>query len=60
MQSRFNSPVVLGVVLGVVLTQTTQLSTKPSITGWDIAIAVLTVCIAAVGALNNPTDSKNF
>ena len=58
--NRFKSPILWGVVIGVVLTQVQQLSTKSSVNGWDVAIACLTVAVAAVGAINNPTDKEHF
>ena len=59
-QSRWKSPIVWGATLAIILIQLQQLSEKSSITAFDIAIAVVTVGIAFVAALNNPTDAKNL
>ena len=57
---RLKSPVIWGVIGGITLTQVQQMSTKATVNGWDIAISVLTVVVAAFGAINNPTDKEHF
>ena len=57
---RLKSTVVWGVTFSVVVTQLEQLKNMTNLTGWDIAIAVVTVLIALFGALNNPTDKEHF
>ena len=59
-QNRFLSPVVWAAVFGVVLAQLTSLSQKGDVTGWDIAIATVTVILAFFGEINDPTNKTGM
>lgn len=59
MKTKLQSPVVWGVVFTTILAQLEVLS-KGECNPWTIAMAVCTVIIAFLGALNNPNDTQNF
>jgi hypothetical protein len=59
MKSKLQSPVVWGVVFTTILAQLEILS-KSECNAWTISMAVCTVIIAFLGALNNPNDTRNF
>lgn len=59
MKAKFQSPVVWSVVFTTILTQLEMLS-EGNVNGWTISMAVCTVIIAFLGALNNPDDTRHF
>ena len=58
-QNRFLSPVVWASTLGVVLTQLAMIN-ESGINWYSISVAVVTVVIAYLSALNNPTNGGGF
>ena len=59
MKIKLQSPVVWGVVFTTILAQLEILS-KGEVNFWTISMAICTVIIAFLGALNNPNDKTNF
>lgn len=59
MSTKLKSPVVWGVVFTTIMAQLEILS-KSAVDFWKIAMAICTVIIAFLGALNNPNDRDNF
>ena len=57
--NRFLSPVVWASTLGVVLTQLAMIN-ETGVNWYTISVAIVTVIIAYLTALNNPTDSGGF
>lgn len=59
MKTKLQSPVVWGVVFTTLLAQLEILS-KGDTNFWTIAMAICTIVISFLGALNNPNDTQNF
>lgn len=59
MKTKLQSPVVWGVVFTTILAQLEILS-KSEVNVWTVSMAICTVIIAFLGALNNPNDTQNF
>lgn len=59
MKAKFQSPVVWSVLFTTILAQLEMLS-KSDVNGWTISMAICTVIIAFLGALNNPEEARHF
>ena len=59
MKEKMQSPVVWSVVFTTILTQLEMLS-NGTVNAWTVAMAVCTVIIAFLGALNNPNETRKF
>ena len=59
MKEKLQSPVVWSVVFTTILAQLEMLSNS-SVNGWTVSMAICTVIIAFLGALNNPNDTRKF
>lgn len=59
MKEKMQSPVVWSVVFTTILAQLEMLS-NGTVNAWTVAMAVCTVIISFLGALNNPNDTRKF
>ena len=59
MKTKLTSPFVWGVVFTTILAQLEILS-QSEVNVWTVSMAVCTVIIAFLGALNNPNDKTHF
>lgn len=58
-QKRWNSPIVWAATLGVLLTQVKMMQ-ETGFTTVNVVVALITVAIAFLGALNNPENKEGF